>query len=222
MFWSMQPRTLVALQVLRMILLEGVRLASSCAQTNGVSSALARSVPKSSRIAKEGAIFSTPCSSGTYGDQTRLGTPLCSGFCPAGSFCPLGSKTPIPCYPGSFSGEGCEKCTGVPLCLRCKVGLAMKHVDCVQKAYAPSAVDCIACSPGRFQPSAGQSSCALCPSGFFQDVFNASECHAANECYSRKWVNLRRGLFRRKKSSIALDQAAADAIGGGSPMSQEG
>ncbi|XP_075695382.1 uncharacterized protein LOC142661742 isoform X5 [Rhinoderma darwinii] len=122
------------------------------------------------------------------------------GLCPAGYYCPLGSRGPLPCPPGTFqpylkmsSLESCLPCPAGKFCrgeasshisgncsagFYCVLGAAFESpIDGITGSYCPQGHSCpsgssapISCVNGKFQDLERESSCKICPLGFYCDT----------------------------------------------------
>ncbi|XP_075046430.1 uncharacterized protein LOC142107145 [Mixophyes fleayi] len=120
--------------------------------------------------------------------------------CLAGYFCPLGSSYPFPCptgtfqpYPGMSSAESCLACPAGKFCKgsalsnvsgNCSVGFycvlgavvespldGVTGSPCPKGHYCPSGANApLPCEEGFFQDLGRQSSCKICPAGFYCDT----------------------------------------------------
>jgi len=96
----------------------------------------------------------TNCSMCSPGFTNNTVSSLC-GECLAGTFNPVEGGTCLPCDPGQYSDQGSTGC-----------------LDCPKGSY--SAMEgtpvCTPCGPGRYNPEVGQleqSSCLICPTGYY-------------------------------------------------------
>ncbi|XP_077105722.1 uncharacterized protein LOC143764221 isoform X2 [Ranitomeya variabilis] len=167
-------------------------------------------------------------------------------LCPAGYYCPLGSRGPVPCLPGTFqphlgmsSPESCLLCPAGRVCRgealssssgNCSAGyycvmgaISESPVDgitgsfCPQGHYCPSGSPApVPCIHGYFQDLEGESSCKICPPGFYCDtserggVIMPQPCPAGYVCPrgSQSGAEQRcpRGTYSQSRQLMAQEQ----------------
>ncbi|EDO40914.1 predicted protein, partial [Nematostella vectensis] len=159
------------------------------------------------------------CSAGFYcisGAKVPNPTDGVTGnVCPAGSYCPSKSQMHTPCPPGTFSNStqntalsDCNDCTEGYYCEG--GGNTRVTAPCCEGSYCPprqsvckpNEYNCtlghkcplgspepVRCDSGRYQDETGQSSCKVCPAGFFCDnrqapvvLYNNSTCPVGHYC----------------------------------------
>ncbi len=142
------------------------------------------------------------CPGGTFGNETGLSDPTCSGnctagffclggstatdsiLCPAGTFCPPASSNPTPCEFGTFNVNEGE--TNSSACITCPAGFfcpftSLPPVICPAGSFceegSSSALFCL--SSGSFCPE-GSSAETPCPAGAFcENAFTIELCPVA-------------------------------------------
>ncbi|KAM3922961.1 uncharacterized protein RB166_012036 [Leptodactylus fuscus] len=122
------------------------------------------------------------------------------GLCPAGYYCPLGSTSPQPCPQGTFqphlgmsSVGSCLSCPAGKFCrgealshfsgncsagYYCVLGAAVESpIDGITGSFCPQGNSCpsgasvpLPCIDGFFQDLERESSCKICPPGFYCDT----------------------------------------------------
>ena len=134
----------------------------------------------------KGALDKTPCSPGTFGNQTGMTTQDQCHPCPIGHFCVRGADQPAQCPNGAFGAEQrleSAQCSGP--CSKghyCPSGSTSNtQQPCPASTYnsargGTDADACQPCSPGTVAPSTGTASCIKCSAGTFQDEPGKTTC----------------------------------------------
>eukprot|EP01012_Entosiphon_sulcatum_P020572 TRINITY_DN2549_c0_g1_i18.p1 TRINITY_DN2549_c0_g1~~TRINITY_DN2549_c0_g1_i18.p1 ORF type:complete len:7257 (+),score=712.60 TRINITY_DN2549_c0_g1_i18:702-21773(+) len=114
-------------------------------------------------------------------------------ICPPGTYCPVGSAYPSPCLAGTFNPKNgsfeiaqCLPCTAGMYCATdglaqptglcfagyyCPAGEIEPYRECAYGFYCPEGSGLpINCPSGSFQDMVRQSTCKVCPSGYYCDL----------------------------------------------------